>query len=148
MHFQAVFSIVIFQPMPVDEVYSPPLNIKVYDKRVFGHTPLVGSYVIDSLKEYQEEAASPTSGLNQLASMHPLCVRSKQLLLYYYIICLGALTMRRKVNVRDPASADSGVSLDSQPTIIDMSISTDKMKETFDVSCFYSYNIVTIVTPL
>ena len=52
--------------------------------------------------------------------------------------------MRRKINGRDPTSVDSGVSMESQPTMIDMSISTDKMKETFDVSHFYSYSILTI----
>lgn len=58
--------------MPVEDVYSPPLNIKVYDKRMFGHTPLVGSYVINSLKEY-EETGPVEQGLSQLAS-EPRCL--------------------------------------------------------------------------
>ena len=42
--------------------------------------------------------------------------------------------MRHRISVRDPESTDSGASVDPQPSIIDMSISIDKMKETFNVS--------------
>ncbi len=34
-------------------MYSPPLNIFVYDKR-FGYSPLIGSHSIISLKQFEQ----------------------------------------------------------------------------------------------
>jgi hypothetical protein len=49
--------------LPVEEVYSPPFNLKVYDQRKFGYSPLVGCCTITSLKEYEEEAPEGTTAM-------------------------------------------------------------------------------------
>ena len=38
--------------MPKEDLYAPPLNIRVCDKRAFGRQPMVGTHVIGSLKTY------------------------------------------------------------------------------------------------
>ena len=45
------------QELPVEDVYSPPLNIRVFDQRKFGYSPLVGNCTITSLKEYEDKNA-------------------------------------------------------------------------------------------
>lgn len=39
--------------MPKEELYAPPLNIRVRDNRQFGRKPLVGIYVIKSLEPFR-----------------------------------------------------------------------------------------------
>lgn len=38
--------------LPKEDLYAPPLNIRVCDKRAFGRQPMVGTHVIGSLKSY------------------------------------------------------------------------------------------------
>jgi len=38
--------------LPKEDLYAPPLNIRVLDKRAFGRQPMVGTHVIGSLKAY------------------------------------------------------------------------------------------------
>ena len=40
------------QFLPKEDLYAPPLNIRVLDKRAFGRQPMVGTHVIGSLKDY------------------------------------------------------------------------------------------------
>ncbi|XP_063717173.1 dysferlin-like isoform X4 [Symsagittifera roscoffensis] len=39
--------------LPLEEKYTPPMNIKVRDKRQFGRTPIVGNHRIKSLGSYR-----------------------------------------------------------------------------------------------
>jgi len=43
--------------LPVKLEYLPPLNIRVFDNRVFGRRPLVGALTIDSLMDYRVKTA-------------------------------------------------------------------------------------------
>ena len=40
------------QYLPKEELYAPPLNIRILDKRSFGRMPLVGTHIIKSLKDF------------------------------------------------------------------------------------------------
>ncbi|XP_013388295.1 dysferlin-like isoform X2 [Lingula anatina] len=52
--------------LPKDELYMPPMNIKVRDHREFGRRPVVGRYSISSLKEYR---CDPTESQSLLETM-------------------------------------------------------------------------------
>ncbi|XP_063692173.1 myoferlin-like isoform X7 [Bolinopsis microptera] len=41
--------------LPVEELYTPPLNIRLLDHRSFGVKPLVGTHMIKSLQEYRRD---------------------------------------------------------------------------------------------
>jgi hypothetical protein len=43
------------QYLPIDELYMPPLNIRLLDHRTFGLKPLVGTHTILSLKDYRRD---------------------------------------------------------------------------------------------
>ena len=45
--------------LPKEELYTPPMNIRVKDNRQFGRKPLVGVNVIKSLEEYRCEPTMP-----------------------------------------------------------------------------------------
>ncbi|KJE97724.1 Fer1l3 protein [Capsaspora owczarzaki ATCC 30864] len=45
--------------LPIEEVYAPPLNVRVYDNRKFGRKPLVGVHSIHSLQRYRRKDNSP-----------------------------------------------------------------------------------------
>lgn len=50
------FSIFFSSPskyLPKEELYTPPMNIKVRDNRSFGRRPVVGVYCIKSLQPYR-----------------------------------------------------------------------------------------------
>ena len=38
--------------LPKEEIYRPPLNIKVIDHRAFGNKPLVGVHVINDISKF------------------------------------------------------------------------------------------------
>ncbi|XP_038071057.1 myoferlin-like isoform X3 [Patiria miniata] len=49
--------------LPKEELYTPPINLKVRDHRAFGRKPIVGISVIKNLTEYRvTPAVEPTSG--------------------------------------------------------------------------------------
>ena len=39
--------------LPKEELYTPPLNIRVRDNRAFGRKPTVGIHVLKSLEPYR-----------------------------------------------------------------------------------------------
>ena len=39
--------------LPKEELYTPPLNIRVRDNRQFGRKPLVGIHVIKTLEQFR-----------------------------------------------------------------------------------------------
>ena len=41
--------------LPKEELYTPPMNIRVRDNRQFGRKPMVGVHIIKSLEEYRCE---------------------------------------------------------------------------------------------
>ena len=51
------------QELPEEPMYVPPFTIRVYDRRLFGQTPLVGSYVIKSLEKF---IVSPSQESDQM----------------------------------------------------------------------------------
>ena len=47
---------VVTQELPKEDLYAPPLNIRIFDKRNFGFTqymPLVGIHIIKSIKDFR-----------------------------------------------------------------------------------------------
>lgn len=38
--------------LPKEELYMPPLNVRMRDRRSFGRTPIVGSFAINELEKY------------------------------------------------------------------------------------------------
>ncbi|XP_065071964.1 myoferlin-like isoform X2 [Rhopilema esculentum] len=48
--------------LPKDELYSPPLNIRVMDNRSFGRKPTVGLHVVKSLAEFAVPALDAPGG--------------------------------------------------------------------------------------
>ena len=40
------------QLLPKEQLYAPPLNIRIVDKRAFGRTPMVGTHVVKSVKSF------------------------------------------------------------------------------------------------
>ena len=43
------------QDLPIEEIYCPPLNFRIFDKRMFGHQPMVGTHIVKSLKDFFEK---------------------------------------------------------------------------------------------
>ncbi|KAI3388907.1 hypothetical protein SNEBB_006737 [Seison nebaliae] len=41
--------------LPEEELYAPPINIKVYDHRIFGTKPLIGSHVVKSVQMFRAD---------------------------------------------------------------------------------------------
>ena len=50
--FSQLFSLFTLQYLPKEELYTPPVNIKVRDNRSFGRRPIVGVHCIKSLHAY------------------------------------------------------------------------------------------------
>lgn len=48
----------IFKMLPKEELYAPPINIRVKDNRAFGRRPLVGVNSIKSLEHFRCEPLS------------------------------------------------------------------------------------------
>ena len=46
--------------LPKDDLYIPPLNIKVKDQRSFGRKPIVGYHILKSLELYRCDPNLPT----------------------------------------------------------------------------------------
>ncbi len=40
------------QYLPSEKLYSPPLTIRVLDKRAFGFLPVVGTHIVRSVKDF------------------------------------------------------------------------------------------------
>ena len=51
------------QYLPIEELYTPPLNIKVMEERSFGRCPLVGTYTVKSLSPYLQQGALETHNI-------------------------------------------------------------------------------------
>ncbi|CAF4203893.1 unnamed protein product [Didymodactylos carnosus] len=45
--------------LPKEDIYAPPMNIKVRDHRSFGRTPVVGIHVIKSLQKFRIDPTAP-----------------------------------------------------------------------------------------
>ena len=41
------------QNLPVEEIYTPALNIRVRDNRTFGRRPIVGVHSVKSIQKYR-----------------------------------------------------------------------------------------------
>lgn len=63
--------------LPKEEMYTPPIVLKVVDHRPFGRKPVVGQCTIDSLVEYR---CDPYSAVAEVA------MSSKGTILYILII--------------------------------------------------------------
>ena len=56
----------LFQYLPKEELYCPPLNIRILDKRTFGRLPMVGTHIVKSLKDFLVE---PVMSAEQRAAL-------------------------------------------------------------------------------
>ena len=55
------------QMLPKEELYTPPLNVRVRDNRQFGRKPMVGVHVIKSLELFRREPLKPVTDGDELA---------------------------------------------------------------------------------
>ncbi|CAF4514045.1 unnamed protein product [Rotaria socialis] len=55
--------------LPKEDLYAPPMNIKVKDHRSFGRKPIVGFHVIKSLELFRCDPTAPSLTLMQAASV-------------------------------------------------------------------------------
>ena len=46
--------------LPKDDIYTPPMNIKVKDYRSFGRKPIVGFHIIKSLEPFRCDPTLPS----------------------------------------------------------------------------------------
>ena len=53
--------------LPKEDLYAPPLNIKVKDHRSFGRKPVVGFHVIKSLEQFRCDPTAPSLTIMQAA---------------------------------------------------------------------------------
>ena len=53
--------------LPKEDLYAPPMNIKVKDHRSFGRKPIVGFHVIKSLEQFRSDPGAPSLSLIQAA---------------------------------------------------------------------------------
>lgn len=51
-------NVVVTQYLPKEELYTPPMNIKVRDNRSFGRKPVVGIHSMKSLQKFRCDPAS------------------------------------------------------------------------------------------
>ncbi|CAF2063228.1 unnamed protein product [Rotaria magnacalcarata] len=58
---------VVVEMLPKEDLYAPPMNIKVNDHRSFGRKPVVGFHVIKSLEQYRCDPTAPSLTLMQAA---------------------------------------------------------------------------------
>ena len=63
-------SLLFLQLLPKEELYAPPLNIRVMDKRSFGRCPLVGTHIVKSLKPFLVEPKPSKSHRLAVAVAH------------------------------------------------------------------------------
>ena len=54
--------------LPKEDLYAPPMNIKVKDHRSFGRKPIVGFHVIKSLEQFRCDPSTPSLTLMEAAS--------------------------------------------------------------------------------
>ncbi|KAL9983693.1 hypothetical protein ACROYT_G005909 [Oculina patagonica] len=71
--------------LPVEEIYSPALNVRVRDNRSFGRRPIVGVHSVRSLRKYRcptpqvtEEVDSGAKGLAPKATADQVSIASKE----------------------------------------------------------------------
>ena len=48
----ACSSFFCLQYLPSEKVYSPPLTIRLLDRRAFGFLPVVGTHVVNAVKDF------------------------------------------------------------------------------------------------
>lgn len=53
--------------LPKEDLYAPPMNIKVKDHRSFGRKPIVGFHVIKSLESFRCDPNAPSLTLMEAA---------------------------------------------------------------------------------
>jgi hypothetical protein len=53
--------------LPKEDLYAPPMNIKVKDHRSFGRKPIVGFNIIKSLEQFRCDPTAPSLTLMQAA---------------------------------------------------------------------------------
>lgn len=46
--------------LPKEDLYAPPMNIKVKDHRSFGRKPIVGFHIIKSLEQFRCDPTLPS----------------------------------------------------------------------------------------
>ena len=54
------------QLLPKDEIYTPPMNIKIIDHRNFGRKPIVGIHVIKKLSRFYIDPENEIFNVNSL----------------------------------------------------------------------------------
>jgi len=79
--------------LPKDEMYTPPMNIKVIDHRNFGRKPIVGIHVIKRLSRFYIDPE------NEIFNVSRLGILNRQFfinLIYFNFIFLIFFSLFRK----------------------------------------------------
>jgi hypothetical protein len=66
--------------LPKEDLYAPPMNIKIKDHRSFGRKPIVGFNVIKSLEYFRCDPTAPSLTLMQASG--------KILFNFLYLFCI------------------------------------------------------------
>ncbi|XP_047668037.1 myoferlin isoform X1 [Tachysurus fulvidraco] len=67
--------------LPKEEMYTPPIVLKVIDHRPFGRKPIVGQCTIDSLEEYRCDPYVGTSEVSRTAKVAMMVATSRDVII-------------------------------------------------------------------
>ncbi|XP_053477295.1 myoferlin isoform X1 [Ictalurus furcatus] len=67
--------------LPKEEMYTPPIVLKVIDHRPFGRKPIVGQCTIDSLEEYRCDPNMGTSEVSRTARVSMMVATSRDVII-------------------------------------------------------------------
>ncbi|KAK3573905.1 hypothetical protein QTP86_033047 [Hemibagrus guttatus] len=67
--------------LPKEEMYTPPIVLKVIDHRPFGRKPIVGQCTIDSLEEYRCDPYMGTSEVSRTAKVAMMVANSRDVII-------------------------------------------------------------------
>ncbi|KAK3554312.1 hypothetical protein QTP70_020173 [Hemibagrus guttatus] len=68
--------------LPKEEMYTPPIVLKVIDHRPFGRKPIVGQCTIDSLEEYRCDPYMGTSEVSRTAKVAMMVANSRDVIIH------------------------------------------------------------------
>ena len=108
----------LLQLLPKEELYAPPLNIRVMDKRSFGRCPLVGTHVVKSMKPFIVEPKPSQSHKLAVAVAHKVATPTPSI--YEGEVTVVVEDVKEALDVSyfplSPSSPNSSLSLSTSPS--------------------------------